>query len=79
MTNYEAEVFDLNGQDVPLSIENPLSGYENELLTMIGVTSDNYHINEIFWDGEDISGRWGLMQEIKSNGRNESGRLSCNL
>lgn len=68
VTNYEAEVFDLNGQDVPLSIENPLSGYENELLTMIGVTSDNYHINEIFWDGEAYQEDGVLCRKLKATG-----------
>lgn len=49
--NYDANVFDLNGNDVPLSEQEPLKGYESELLNMIGVSAENYRIQSIAWDG----------------------------
>lgn len=68
VSNYDANIFDLNGRDVPLSESEPLKGYESDLLQMIGVDEDNYQITEINWDGDAYEEQGVLFRKLKAEG-----------
>ena len=58
----------LGEKEVTLSEESPLSGYETELLGMIGVSGEDYRINEIRWDGEAYEADGVLKRKLTAFG-----------
>lgn len=68
VTNYSADTFDLNGREISLSQADPLKGYENELLEMIGVSAEDYRIQQIRWDGEPYTDNGVLCRKLSASG-----------
>lgn len=68
-SGYDSQIFDLNGQDVPLSEDKPLSGYENELLDMIGVSAEHYQIDQIEWNGPAYQEDGVTCRNLTATGR----------
>ena len=68
VNDYDAAVFMLGEKEVTLSEESPLSGYETELLGMIGVSGEDYRINEIRWDGEAYEADGVLKRKLTAFG-----------
>lgn len=68
VTNYDANVFDLNGKEIPLPEDAPLRGYEEDVLKMIGVSAEDYHIDEIKWDGNAYTENDIVYRKLKAVG-----------
>ena len=69
VVNCGADTFDLNGREVLLSDEAPLKGYEGDLLAMIGVSGEDYIIDEIQWDGEPYADGETTCRKLLASGR----------
>ena len=67
--NDDAQRFLLNGREVKLDEENPLRGYEEQLLELIGVSEENYRITSIRWDGPSYqeNGHWCRKLMVKGD------------
>ncbi|RAZ65629.1 hypothetical protein DK853_44340, partial [Klebsiella oxytoca] len=48
----DAQVYDLNGIQVPAREEKPFQGYEDALLSLAQVNPEYYRILEVTWAGE---------------------------
>lgn len=66
--DYGVGKFDLNGMEVVIDEENPLKGYEKELLDMIGVSKESYRIKKISWEGEPYWENGRLCRGLKAEG-----------
>lgn len=74
--SYGAGLYELGGQLIPVEEESPvkeeslveqeggplLEGYEESLLQEIGVSSEEYRIREVRWDGDPYPGKDGVME-----------------
>lgn len=49
---YDADSFIWNGIEIPKNIEEPLKGYEKELIESVGGTADNFKVESIKWQGK---------------------------
>lgn len=68
VSNYDANVFELNGKEIQLSETEPLKGYEKDLLDLIGVSDSDYRITQIAWNGEAYEENGVLCRKLTASG-----------
>lgn len=68
VSNYDANVFELNGKEIQLSETEPLKGYEKDLLDLIGVSDSDYRITQIVWNGEAYEENGVLCRKLTASG-----------
>lgn len=49
---YDADSFIWNDIEIPKNVDEPLKGYEKELIESVGGTTDNYTVESIKWQGK---------------------------
>ena len=59
--SYDADTFQWNQVTVPKNRENPLKGYEDQLLKSVGGSRDNYRIRNIHWAGRAYKNEKGVL------------------
>ena len=57
----DAQIYELNGVQVPAREEQPFAGYEKELLNLAQVNPDYYRIREVTWTGPSWVGENGKI------------------
>ena len=57
----DAQIYELNGIQVPAREEQPFAGYEKELLNLAQVNPDYYRIQEVRWTGPSWVGENGKI------------------
>lgn len=59
---YDAEYYELGEYKIPSRKETPgLEGYEGELLKQLGLSAENYQIEQVVWTGEPYTNEEGIL------------------
>lgn len=66
--DWGADAYMANGQEIEVDEDEPLKGYENEVLQLAGLDSDNYRITDLKWASEPYMSGGVPVRDIKATG-----------
>ncbi|MCC8028004.1 MAG: prealbumin-like fold domain-containing protein, partial [Clostridium sp.] len=69
VSDYDADYFMLGDKMVSIEEEYPLSGYERDLLKMVGLSESAYRIDRISWNGSEYLDQGILYRNLKASGQ----------